>query len=346
MDRTRSTLAWIAHEGQIPSLSVHVLVDGSEALHQTIGLARLEPRRPARPDEAYDLASVTKVVGTLPLVARLMDAGTLDLDAPVREALPDVDPRITARHLLSHSSGYPAWAPLYQGVDDWGSPTARQQILDAARTTPLAAEPGSAHTYSDLGYLVLCALLEALGGDRLDRQLGPILADLGRDDLRWGWPGAAATEDCPLRGRVLEGEVHDQNCSAMGGVSTHAGLFGTARAVAGLGETLRAAWTGTSDALPGEALRTLVAHRGPGSHRLGFDGISAGYTSTGSHFPADTVGHLGYTGTSLWIVPSRRTVVAVLTNRIHPTDDLTAIKAARPRIHDAIALDLGWTTDG
>lgn len=331
----------IVADGAIPSVSAAVWLDGEEAFHRTSGLARL-PDRQAREDEPYDLASVTKVLATVPVVAELVDRG-LDLDAPVRAVLPDVDERIATRHLLMHASGYPAWAPLYEQVDAWGTPETRRAILDLARKTPLDGEPGQSHTYSDLGYLTLCDLLETVGGARLDALLQPILDRVRERDLRWGWPGAAATQDSKVRGGVVEGEVDDLNCFAMGGVSSHAGLFGTARAAARMGDRLRQAWMGERDDLPGDALRDLVESRGPGSHRAGFDGISRGYTSTGSRFPQDTVGHLGYTGTSLWIVPSRRLTVAILTNRIHPVDDLTAIKAARPRLHDALAADLGWS---
>lgn len=325
---------------RIPSLSVTVWVDGEERYHRTAGLARL-PDRPARDDEPYDLASLTKVLATVPVAASLVAAGRLDLDAPVREVLPDVDARITARHLLSHGSGYPKWAPLYERTGDWGTPEARRRILDAARLTPLVAAPGEVHAYSDLGFLVLCELIEVLGGARLDRLLAPLLASVDEADLRWGWPGAAATEDCPVRKRIIEGEVHDLNAFAMGGVSSHAGLFGTSRAVARWADALHQAWTGAASPLPGAALARLVAGRGPGSHRLGFDGITPGASSTGARFPADAVGHLGYTGTSVWIAPDRGLVVVVLTNRIHPRDDLAAIREARPRLHDAVLDDLG-----
>ena len=342
MERLTAEIDRIVAAGAIPSVSAAVWSGGAEAFHITRGTAHL-PDRPARIDEPYDLASVTKVLATVPVVADQMAKG-LDLDAPVRDILPDVDARITTRHLLQHSSGYPAWAPLYERVDRWGQPETRRALLDLARTTPLKGTPGRDHTYSDLGYLVLCELLETVGGGRLDTLLQPILDRIGEPDLRWGWPGAAATQDCAVRGRVVVGQVDDLNAFAMGGVSSHAGLFGTARATARTADALRQAWMGERDDLPSQALRQLVESKGPGSHRLGFDGISSGYTSTGSHFPADTVGHLGYTGTSLWIVPSRRVTVAILTNRLHPVDDLTAIKSARPQLHDALAADMGWAS--
>lgn len=323
---------------RIPSLSVTVRVGGEERWHRTAGLARL-PDRPARDDEPYDLASLTKVLAGVPVAASLVARGALDLDAPVAEVLPDVDPRITPRHLLTHGSGYPKWAPLYEQARGAADP--RRTVLDAARRTPLVAAPGEVHAYSDLGFLVLCELLEAVGGARLDQLLAPLQAAVGVRDLRWGWPGAAATEDCRVRGRIVEGEVHDLNAWAMGGVSSHAGLFGTSRAVASFADALRHAWSGGPSPLPGATLARFVAGRGPGSHRLGFDGITPGASSTGARFPADAVGHLGYTGTSVWIAPRHELVVVLLTNRIHPRDDLTAIREARPRLHEAVVDDLG-----
>ena len=148
-----------------------------------------------------------------------------------------------------------------------------------------------------------------------------------------------------MRGFVVEGTVHDLNAAALGGVSTHAGLFAPARAVAALAERLMLAAMGDlrGRGLPGRALRAQWEVRGPGSHRGGWDTPSRnGYTSTGRFFPDDALGHLGYTGTSVWVVPSRRVTVAFLTNRIHPKDDLAGIRAARPLVHDAVARELGW----
>ncbi len=330
----------------VPSVSLAIRVDGVSVYAGAAGWARLGPDPvAATPNTVYDLASVTKSLAGATVAAAQVDRGQLDLDAPVREVLPDVDRRITAWHLLSHSAGYPAWSPLYEAAPKpWGTPSARRAVLDAARLTPLVAPPGEGHVYSDLGYLVLLELLEAIGGAPLDAQLHRALAPAGlADALTWGHPAAAATERCPTRGRLIQGEVHDLNAASMGGVSTHAGLFGTAHAVAEVADSLRAAAAGERDDLPGRALRLLWTRRGAGSHRGGWDGVSAGYTSTGAHFPPDAVGHLGYTGTSVWVAPSRRTTVALLTNRVHPDDGhKAAIRALRPHLHDAVARWLRW----
>jgi CubicO group peptidase (beta-lactamase class C family) len=257
-----------------------------------------------------------------------------------------LDPRITVAHLLTHSSGFPAWRPVYaEATGAWGTAATRTALLHSAWATPLEAEPGTRHCYSDLGMLALLGVLEAA----TEQDLSTLFRDrvqhpAGIADLRWGWPGAAATEVCPVRGVLVEGIVHDLNCASLGGISTHAGLFGTAAAVAGLADRLRGAVADPErfPELPGRALGQLWALRGPGSHRGGWDAISAGYSSTGQFFPADTVGHLGYTGTSVWVAPSRRTTVVLLTNRVHPVDDKEPIRKFRPSFHDAIARELGW----
>jgi CubicO group peptidase (beta-lactamase class C family) len=346
MTELDAILDTLAAEGRIPSLSLCVRVEGEEVFRRTVGLAQIHPAEPANGDQAYDLASVTKALCGAAVAASLVEDGTLHLDGAVADWLDGVDPRITLRHLLQHTSGALWWRPYHAEVTGpWGTEAARQAVLHAVRIEPLVTPPGEAYRYSDTGYLLLLQVLEKAGRAPLDLLFHErVLAPSGVADLRFGWPHAAATEDCPIRGHLVRGTVHDPNCAAMGGVSTHAGLFGTARAVARLGEAFLEATLGNPQfaGLPGPTLRRFWSERGLGSHAVGFDTISPGYSSTGHFFPEDTVGHLGFTGCSLWIAPSRRTVVALLTNRIHPRDERTAIREARPRVHDAVARALGW----
>ena len=333
-------------EGRIPALSVCVRVDGVERYHRTVGVSRREPVRHARPDEAFDLASVTKALAGSTVFASLIAEGRLTVDTPVSRWWPEVDPRLTVGHLLEHSSGWPAWRPFYAGTQvAWGTAAARAAVFAAVRSTPLEVPPGTRHVYSDLGYLALTAIAEAETSqpfDALFYRRVQAVAEVA--DLRWGWPSAAATECCPVRGILIEGTVHDLNCASIGGVSAHAGLFGTARAVATLAE--RCLWATLGDTrgrgLPGGALAALWAHGGVGSHCHGWDTVTrGGYSAAGAWFPDDARGHLGYTGTSVWVVPSWRASIACLTNRVHPVDDKDAIRAARPRLHDAVARHLG-----
>ena len=223
----------------------------------------------------------------------------------------------------------------------WGSAQARALILSEAVSTPLEATPGVRHTYSDLGFLVLLAVIEGVTGERVETVWARRVAEpLRLTGLCWK-PGFSkdivATEDCPRRGRAIEGEVHDLNTAALGGTSTHAGLFGTGEGVAAAGQAFLDCFHGRRpgcDAWQG-VLRRAWSESGAGSHRLGWDGRSVP-GSTGDHFPADSVGHLGYTGTSLWIAPRQQVVVAFLTNRVHPSVEDQRIRVLRPRVHDAV----------
>jgi CubicO group peptidase (beta-lactamase class C family) len=312
-------------------------------LHRTTGRARQSPARLAIPQQVYDLASLTKALVTAPVCAALSAMGALDIHAPVRDVLPSVHQGITADMLLRHTSGYPAWLPLYAEVEPVRTPAARRSILDAAQAVPLASTPGERAVYSDIGFLVLLDLVETLAGHDIATLFRMLITQpAGIHGLTWGAPDAAATEACPIRGHVVEGEVHDLNAAAMGGVSSHAGLFGSARSVARLVEALT---TPTPALAPVHAqLTAWWATSGPGTHRGGWDTPSRGtYSSTGSRFPDGTVGHLGYTGTSIWAVPEQQVQVVLLTNRVHPIDQLDDIRALRPILHDALATDLGWT---
>ena len=330
-------LAQALDQGVTTGLDLCVLQDG-QVLHQRrAGQARRVPApRPLGPDTRFDLASLTKPLVGAAVCCALIDAGVIWFGLPIRDVLDDAPDGVTVAHLLSHSAGYPAWLPLYEGRRSWGSPETRAALLSEATTTALLAPPGAVHAYSDVGFLVLCRLLEAVGGDRIDRLWQRRIATVaGWTGLGWGAADAAATEACPVRGRVIEGEVHDLNAAALGGASTHAGLFGTALAVARAGwDFLRGARG--EGALASEALHHAWSHRGAGSHRLGWDGVSAGGSSSGTRWDPRGVGHLGFTGTSLWLAPSRGVVVVLLTNRVHPSVTDIRIRALRPAVHDAI----------
>ncbi len=305
-------------EGVAPSVDLQVWHEGKEVMACRVGQARVHPtRRPLGHRPTWDLASLTKPLCGAAVSYALIDAGELAFSTPVRET--------TVAGLLGHSAGYPAWSALYEQSRD------RDEILELAASTACDAPAG---TYSDLGFLTLCQFLEQRFGARIDalwEQLVP-----HREGLSWGSSFATATEDCPVRGRVIEGQVHDLNCWAMGGHSTHAGLFGDAAAVA------RAGWGFLEDYRRGGAIRRAWTTRGAGSHWLGWDGRSP-ESSSGDHFPADAVGHLGFTGTSLWIAPSHGVVVSLLTNRVHPSVEDSRIRLLRPVVHDAVVRSLQRT---
>jgi CubicO group peptidase (beta-lactamase class C family) len=344
MKLVTQTIHKVLDDTSIPSISIQIFQLDKANFHYTSGYANTSPLTPARPQQVYDLASLTKPLVGSSVVAQMLDSGDIELDKPVSHYIEGANPKIRLGHLLNHSSGLPAHIHFYSAFtqDKWGEPTTRNAIFRGARTSPLLDEPGASHRYSDLGFILLCEVLEAIDGQRLDAVFRQrVQAPLRLAGFEWGHPSAAATEYCPIRGRIVTGRVHDLNCAAMSGISAHAGLFGSAGQVMELAK----AFLGCREfSLPRAQVKALWATTGPGSHQGGWDTTSPGYTSTGAHFPPDTVGHLGYTGTSLWLAPSRNAAVVLLTNRVHPRDDLTDIRAARPIIHDSVAQALGWDT--
>lgn len=317
----------------------------------TAGFAQLRPRvRPVELQTPWDLASITKVLGTTPLAMRMVAQGRLDLDAPIQERIPDAPAGVTAAHCLSHTSGLPPWRALFATLtqqSDWGSLATRQEALRLARTADVSAAPGERYAYSDLGFMLLCSLLEDIGGERLDVLWQREVGTPSGADLRWGWPGAAATEDCPTRGAVIIGEVHDLNTAVLGGVSTHAGLFGPVQQVAAAAAWQLRAYHGADEGLSPAVVQRFWRHRAVGSHHLGFDSPTPGIASAGPRWPLDGVGHTGFTGGSVWIAPTQQIVAAFCSNRVHPVVEggsvpgatgpkTVAFKRFRPRLFTAI----------
>jgi CubicO group peptidase (beta-lactamase class C family) len=330
------------------------------------GLAVLQPERiPMTRRTIFDLASLTKSLATTTATLLLVDEGAVELDAPVAKYLPLFSGRgkeaVTIRHLLSHSSGLKPWRAYHEmllqrerktGKTLIGPPEARTSVIDRTVRSALVHEPGEAAVYGDLDFIVLGAVVEAVGGQRLDefcreKIFGPLdMSDtffipIGRDAKPLPEPTKrriAATENCPWRDRVLWGEVHDPNASVMGGVAGHAGLFSTVDDVLKFGRIIIDVWHGRSDALPKEPLRQFLTRQDlpvSSDWALGWDTPTEGASSSGKHFSKNSIGHLGFTGTSLWIDLDREAVIAVLTNRVH----LIAKKSRfglRPIVHDAI----------
>ncbi len=291
-------------------------------------------------DTRFDLASLSKVIGTLPAVLKLANAGELSLESPVKRffsqagwfqtpSLGDV----TLRQLLTHSSGLPAWKPLYAAA------STRLAALGNVLQTGLE-HPAGRVVYSDLGFMLLGAVVERVGGVRLDvfaqeHVFGP----LGMSATAYGVPAGAsvaATEDCGWRGRLLEGEVHDENAFVFEGVAGHAGLFGTAIDVARYAQ----AWlrSGAPFASPDLLALAVREHVRDGDLRRGLGWqLAGGGSSAGNRASPDAYGHTGFTGTSVWVDPERERFAVLLTNRVHPSRfGGEGIHALRVGFHDAV----------
>ncbi len=300
-------------------------------------------------DTIYDLASVTKPFVTL-AVLRLVAEGTLRLEDPIGELVHELkalpSQQLTIKSLLSHRSGLDAWAPLFEGVPhEPGSEQAQQWIVTEAGRLWDGTRSGQ-DVYSDLGYILVGVALARFCGEPLERVV--------REQVTWpfgidaeaffgpstagSWQARCAPSGLSVwRQRSLVGEVHDDNCAALGGVAGHAGMFGTSRGVLRLGMGVLDVLRGRSDFLPSALAEECVAPRPEGSHRLGWDGKRAEGSAAGNLLSAATFGHLGFTGTSLWCDPERELVVALLSNRVYPDGKNIKIRAFRPRFHDAVA---------
>lgn len=302
-----------------PSAACVVLHRGVRVLGHATGSASL--------DTVFDLASLTK-----PMVcATTFAQGRLPLTGG-------------AEHLLGHTSGLPAHRDLRPQAPP-GTPAAIAEIKARVLAEPLECARGERAIYSDLGYMRLGWHLEDRLGCTLEELFSAIAADFGLPATGYrptpGDPGVAPTEDCRVRGRVVRGEVHDLNCWYLGGVGGHAGLFGTAGDVARWAQGLLDAYLGQRSpafgALVARLWRSEARSAAPTTWRLGFDSMSPGTSSAGSLFGPASVGHLGFTGTSVWIDPQARLVCVLLSNRVHPrVVENPPIKRLRPAFHDAV----------
>jgi len=305
------------------------------------------------PDTLFDLASLTKVIATTTLVMRAVEAGTLGLEERVADRLSDwrgTDrEHVTITDLLEHASGLTAYLPFFR--DHHG----RADFERAICTLPLEYAPRTQSIYSDLGFMLLAFILEDVNRAPFARQFDRIFR-LEAEDLLFN-PSkelrarCAPTELDLWRGRLLQGEVHDENTWELGGAAGHAGLFGTGAAV---GDFARCILNGLMSEVGGpgaEAGHFAVAKQEtierfarrsavPGSSRaLGWDTMLP-TSSCGTRLSPRAIGHTGFTGTSLWIDPAQDLYVVFLTNRVHPTRDNNQIQSLRRQVHDAVVASL------
>jgi CubicO group peptidase (beta-lactamase class C family) len=305
-----------------------------------IGHYALDDPRPVTVETIYDLASLTKVIGLTTACMILVDQQALELDAPVQRYLPAFQgankERVTIRHLLTHSSGLPAWRPLFREA------ATREQALALVDTTPLLRQPGDTFVYSDLGAIVLTQVVEAITGARLDAYLDTALfRPLGMAATRFLPPGSwrtriAPTEnDSSFRERILRGEVHDENAGRLDGVSGHAGLFAAAPDLVRFAQRMASADIRRLSASVVQAF-TRRQSLPPGSSRaLGWDTPSPN-SSAGTKLSASAFGHTGFTGTSIWIDPEQDLFIILLSNRVNPTRANTKILQVRRRVADLV----------
>jgi CubicO group peptidase (beta-lactamase class C family) len=351
-----------------PGAAFGVLLDGKILALDGVGRFTYDPVSPAvTPMTVYDLASVTKVIATTAAAMLLHDRRRLDLDLLVGDLLPAFAIgaqvrsvwhrercRITIRQLLAHSSGLPAYARLFE------TNRTSYELLEACLSMPLEASPGTRAEYSDIGFILLGKALEVLAREPLDVFCAREIFDpLALTATRYQPPPAwralipPTVDDQTFRGRIIQGEVHDENCSVLGGVSGHAGLFSNALDVLRFASCVISSGAKLSNQAPSQGTRLftpatiqLFASRqsppADSSRALGWD-TPSGESSSGRHFGPLSIGHLGYTGTSLWIDLERKLAIALLTNRTWPDRSTQAIRTIRPAFHDAVVDALAIT---
>lgn len=310
-------------------------------------------------DTMYDLASLTKVVVTTTLVEKLVEGdfdSPLNLDAPIERYLPEWASgpqsewrhRVTVRHLMTHTSGLPPFKEY------WRTSTGKADTLKMIFAEPLDYEPGTQMVYSDLGIILMAEIIQRLTGKPLDELaneylFGPLdMKDSMYNPPKKLWPEIAPTEvDDRWRHRLIQGEVHDENAYAIGGVSGHAGVFSTSPDLAAFCQMLlNGGVYGHQRILKRSTIAEFTVPQpiSKNERTLGWVVPTEG-SSSGHYFSVHSYGHTGFTGTTIWIDPDRQVFVVLLTNRVHPTRENHKIAEVRPAVHDAVMKALGFGTE-
>jgi CubicO group peptidase (beta-lactamase class C family) len=314
------------------------------------GFANIFTKTIAAKDTIFDLASLTKPLATALAVMLLVQRSQVELEHNLGGLLPEFErsdkSHIKLKHLLYHNSGLPDYRPYYKRI--WALPPKRRLagLRECLLNEDLISPIGKKVLYSDIGFMILRWIVEEVSGRRLDHFVAQEIYNLlALKDLFFMEQGAirpqaafAATERCPWRQVLLEGEVHDENAYAVGAVEGHAGLFGSAHNVHVLLSELLSIYHGDeSNRVFKEKFVRLFFTRLPGTDKaLGFDAPSVRDSSSGRFFSPNSVGHLGFTGTSFWMDLDRQIMVILLTNRVHPTRANSTIRAFRPQLHDTV----------
>jgi len=326
-----------------PGASVAVTLKGELVALSAFGHFTYDKKaRSVEVESIFDIASLTKVVATTSMAMLLHERGMLDINSYLIGTVPEFavsDDRreeVTFRMLLAHSSGLPAWVPLYKKAKN------KPSLLEAAESVPFASDPGTKAEYSDVGFILLGEALERIAASPMETFCElDVFKRLEMNSTFFNPVKKVKGQTVPtskgqeIRNRVIQGEVHDENAFVMGGVAGHAGLFSTASDLAKFAHCLM---RGGAPVFKRETVELFTRREeSPAgtSRALGWDTPSKP-SQSGQHFYPGSYGHLGFTGTSLWIDPERELSVTLLTNRTWPDSKNQAIKELRPRFHDAV----------
>jgi CubicO group peptidase (beta-lactamase class C family) len=359
-EEIEKTIEQAISSGAFPGIAL-VAAKGPNILYQYYsGWAQLYPvAEKLTWDTIFDLSSLTKPIATTTAIMLLLQKKLLSLTDRVQDYLPRFrgkgKERVTLSHLLTHNSGLPSWKPYYKAIIQNHSinfARGKSFIVNQVLEEELIYEPGQKILYSDLGFILLGVIIEHITQESLDTFCQRnIFYPLGLSntffinlknkyrDNRVAPTRFAATEHCPWRGRVLRGEVQDENAFAMGGVAGHAGLFSNAQDIYQFAQTMLSCYRGKNDFISQNIVQTFFLPQVDGSgatRALGWDIPSVQNSSAGKYFSSHSIGHLGFTGTSLWIDLEREIILVLLTNRVHPDRANENIKHYRPLIHNLI----------
>ena len=349
-DSVRAVLIRALSDSAFPG--AYAAVGTADGVITDYGVGRLDVADASRPSATtiWDLASLTKVVGTTSAMIQLVGSGRVALDSPVVRYLPawraPGAARITVRHLLSHTSGMPAWRALYKEA---ATPEEAEQQLFA--TSPDTV-PGVRYVYSDLGFILLGKLVERVSGERLAQyDSAHLFSPLVMTDTRYLpptvlLPRIAPTEQDPWRQRKVRGEVHDENAVRLGGVSGHAGLFSTGQDLSRFARMYLHYGTLEGVRVFDSATVTVFTRLQDSTisrRALGWETPTGG-NSAGTRLSSTAFGHTGFTGTSLWMDPEQGVFVLLLTNRVNPTRENRKIGAVRTSLANAVVGALRGTS--
>lgn len=354
-------------QGVFPGAVVLVGKGEEVVFERAFGCRSLVPEKsPMQADTIFDLASLTKPLATAVAMMLQVREKKIRLEDRITRFFPNFGvfgkTHVTFRHLLAHCSGLPAWQPYYEDIvkgaregkiNFIASRAAKSYVFERIHREKSASPPGTVSLYSDLGFMLLGEVVEEITGWSLDRYcqdkvFKPMglrstsfvdLTQLRTRRLQPVHEMIAPTEHCPWRKRILCGEVHDDNAYAMGGVAGHAGLFSSARDIHLFINRLRSCSRGEDPFLPAPLLKEFLTRDETvqgANFALGWDTPSPENSSSGSYFSPHSVGHLGFTGTSIWWDLEKDCHVVLLSNRVHPARSNDKIKAFRPYIHDLI----------
>ncbi len=332
-------------EGVYPGAVLVAGLSGRPLIRLAVGyLSKIPVSIPIKKETIFDLASLTKPFATSLIAMKLVEKGILDLDMPISKIIftPQDKKNISIRMLLSHSSGLPDWRPYYLRLSESPLSVRKNLVIEWILREELVFPPGKGELYSDLGFMLLAYVIEKISGRDLKELSKDIYNHLGLTQTFLGYPERkfhlqdfAATELCLWRKKVIQAEVHDENAFALGGYSGHSGLFSTADELFVISNILLEHYYGErNDLFKKDTIREFFKKQNS-RWTLGWD-TPTGKSSAGTLFSRNSIGHLGFTGTSVWIDLDKEIIVILLTNRVHPNRKNSKIRDFRPLVHDQI----------